>query len=107
MQTEPCCQRIEKEELCDGRDEEEQTSIPSHGSASDEIARHCKHCTERGVTKLHESGTALAEATRVPVSKVEELVAAHVKYVARQVQGRSFITTSCRELISQLITKKE
>ena len=25
----PCCQRIEKEELCDGRDEEEQTSIPS------------------------------------------------------------------------------
>ena len=27
-------------------------------AASDEIARHCKHCTERGVTKLHESGTA-------------------------------------------------
>ena len=25
----PCCQRIEKEGLCDGRDEEEQTSIPS------------------------------------------------------------------------------
>ena len=46
-------------------------------AASDEIARHCKHCTERGVTKLHESGTALAEGMRVPVSKMEELTAAH------------------------------
>ena len=75
--------------------------------APDEIARHCKHCTERGVTKLHESGTALAEGMRVPVSKMEELIAVHVKHVARQVQGRSFITTSCRESISQLIVKKE
>ena len=46
-------------------------------AASDEIARHCKHCTERGVTKLHESGTALAEGMRVPVSKMEELIAVH------------------------------
>ena len=46
-------------------------------AASDEIARHCKHCAERGVTKLHESGTALAEGMRVPVSKMEELIAAH------------------------------
>ena len=76
-------------------------------AASDEIARHCKHCTERGVTKLHESDTALAEGMRVPVSKMEELIAAHVKHVARQVQRRSFITTSCRESISQLIMKKE
>ena len=46
-------------------------------AASDEIAQHCKHCTERGVTKLHGSGTALAEGTRVPVSKMEELIAVH------------------------------
>ena len=46
-------------------------------AASDEIARHCKHCTERGVMKLHESGTALAEGMEVPVSKMEELTAAH------------------------------
>ena len=46
-------------------------------AASDEIARHCKHCTERGVTRLYESGTALAEGMRVPVSKMEELIAAH------------------------------
>ena len=36
-------------------------------AASDEIARHCKHCTERGVTKLHESGTTLAGGMGVPV----------------------------------------
>ena len=46
-------------------------------AASDEIAQHCKHCTERGVTKLHGSGTALAEGMRVPVSKMEELIAVH------------------------------
>ena len=46
-------------------------------AASDEIARHCKHWTESGVMKLYESGTALAEGMRVPVSKMEELIAAH------------------------------
>ena len=46
-------------------------------AASDEIAQHCKHCTERGVMKLHGSGTALAEGMRVPVSKMEELIAVH------------------------------
>ena len=46
-------------------------------AASDEIARHCKHCTECGVTRLHESGTALAEGMRAPVSKMEELIAVH------------------------------
>ena len=46
-------------------------------AASDEIAQHCKHWTERGVTKLHGSGTALADGTRVPVSKMEELIAVH------------------------------
>ena len=44
---------------------------------SDEIARHCKYCNERGVTRLYESGTALAEGMRVPVSKMEELIAVH------------------------------
>ena len=39
-------------------------------AASDEIARHCQHYTERGVMKLHESGTALAEGMGVPVSKM-------------------------------------
>ena len=46
-------------------------------AASDEIARHCKHCTERAVMELHESGTALAEGMGVPVSKMEESIAAH------------------------------
>ena len=46
-------------------------------AAADEIARHCKHWTERGVMKLQESGTALAEGIEVLVSKIEELIAAH------------------------------
>ena len=56
-------------------------------AASDEIARHCKHCTERGVTKLHESGTALAEGMRVPVSKMEELIAAHCQASLKTVKN--------------------
>ena len=39
-------------------------------AASDEIARHCKHYTERGVMKFYESGAALAEGMGVPVSKM-------------------------------------
>ena len=35
-------------------------------AASDDIAWQCKHYTGRGVTKLHESGTALAEGMGVP-----------------------------------------
>ena len=56
-------------------------------TASDEIARHCKHCTEREVTKLHESGTALAEGMRVPVSKMEELIAAHCQASLKTVKN--------------------
>ena len=57
-------------------------------AASDEIARHCKHCTERGDMKLHRSGTALAEGTRVPVSKMEELTAAHCQASLKTVKNR-------------------
>ena len=39
-------------------------------AVSDEMARHCKHYTERGVMKFYESGAALAEGTGVPVSKM-------------------------------------
>ena len=56
-------------------------------AASDEIAQHCKHCTERGVTKLHESGTALAEGMGLPVSKMEELIAAHCQASLKTVKN--------------------
>ena len=56
-------------------------------AASDEIAQHCKHCTERGVMKLHGSGTALAEGMRVPVSKMEELTAAHCQASLKTVKN--------------------
>ena len=55
-------------------------------AASDEIARHCKHCTERGVMKLHESGTALAEGMGVPVSKMEESIAAYCQASSKTVK---------------------
>ena len=46
-------------------------------AASDEIAPHCKRYTERGVRKLHESGTALAEDIEAPVSKMPDSSEAH------------------------------
>ena len=46
-------------------------------AASDEIAPHCKHYTESGVRKLHESGTALAEDPEAPVSKMPDSSEAH------------------------------
>ena len=75
----PFCQRIEKEGLCDGRDVEETNLLMK-------LPRHCKHCTERGVMKLHESGTALAEGMGVPVSKMEELIAAHCQTFLKTVK---------------------
>ena len=39
--------------------------------------RQCKHYTGRGVRKLHESGTALAEDMGVPVSKTSDSIEAH------------------------------
>ena len=62
-------------------------SLALNRGASDEIARHCKHCTERGVMKLHGSGTALAEGMRVPVSKMEELTAAHCQASLKTVKN--------------------
>ena len=52
----------------------------------DEIARHCKYCNERGVTRLYESGTALAEGMRVPVSKMEKLIAARCQTSMKMVK---------------------
>ena len=75
----PFCQRIEKEGLCDGEmwKNKPPFRLALNRAASDEIAWHCMHCTERGVMKLHESGTALAEGMGVLVSKMEELITAH------------------------------
>ena len=56
-------------------------------AASDEIARDCKHCTERGVMKLHGSNTALADGVRVPVLKMEELTAAHCQASLKTVKN--------------------
>ena len=39
--------------------------------------RQCKHYTGRGVRKLHESGTALAEDMGLPVSKTPDSIEAH------------------------------
>ena len=46
-------------------------------AASDEIAWHCRHYTGRGVMKFFESGAALADDKRVPVSKMQDSVEAH------------------------------
>ena len=45
-------------------------------ATSDDIAWQCKHYTGRGVMKLHESGTALAEGMGVPVSKMPDSIEA-------------------------------
>ena len=44
---------------------------------SDDIAWQCKHYTGRGVRKIHESGTALAEDMEMPVSKMPASSEAH------------------------------
>ena len=60
------------------RDVEEQTSVPSRsGRASDESAWQCECYSGRGVMKLCESGGALAVDMGVPVSQMEESIAAH------------------------------
>lgn len=38
---------------------------------------HCRQYTARGVMKLYESGTAVAQNMGVPVSKMEEIVETH------------------------------
>ena len=64
---------VGKAGLRDRRDAEK----PFRLAASDEIARHYKHCTERGVMKLYESGAALSQDMGVPVSKMEDSIEAH------------------------------
>ena len=56
-------------------------------AASDEIARHCKHYNGRGVMKLHESGTALAEGMGVPVSKMPGSIEASLSGFFENGQG--------------------
>ena len=50
-------------------------SLALNNAVSDD--RQCKHYTGRGVRKLHESDTALAEDMGVPVSKTPDLIEAH------------------------------
>ena len=91
-------------------------------AASDDTAWQCKHYTGRGVMKLHEFGAAFVETVGVPVSWMPgaidrllwkrpriqmegrtprvQAVSHGMKTLARCVQGRSFLTMSCREPIS-------
>ena len=50
-------------------------SLALNNAVSDD--RQCKHYTGRGVRNLHESGTALTEDMRVPVSKTPDSIEAH------------------------------
>eukprot|EP00450_Noctiluca_scintillans_P002882 CAMPEP_0194498356 /NCGR_PEP_ID=MMETSP0253-20130528/15013_1 /TAXON_ID=2966 /ORGANISM="Noctiluca scintillans" /LENGTH=203 /DNA_ID=CAMNT_0039339989 /DNA_START=727 /DNA_END=1339 /DNA_ORIENTATION=- len=43
-----------------------------HKAASDDIAVHCRHYTERGVMKFYESEAALTQVWGVPSRKMEE-----------------------------------
>ena len=52
-------------------------SLTLNNAVSDDTAWQCKHYTGRGVRKLHESGTALAEDMGVPVSKTPDSIEAH------------------------------
>ena len=74
-------------ELRDGRDVEKQNSIPSRSAISDDIAWQCKHYTGRGVRRLHESGTALAEDMEAPVSKMPDSSEAHCQASFEIAQG--------------------
>ena len=52
-------------------------SLALNKATSDDIAWQCKHCTRRGVRRLHESGTALVEDMEAPVSKMLDSIEAH------------------------------
>jgi len=54
-------------------------------AASDKIACHCKHFTERAFLKFYESGAAHAQDMGVPVSKMKALLfkAVGVQVIAR------------------------
>ena len=53
---------------------------------SDDIAWQCKHYTERGVRKLHESGTTLAEDMEARVSKMPDSIEAHCQASLKSVK---------------------
>ena len=52
-------------------------SLALNKATSDDIAWQRKQYTGRGVTKLHESGTTLAEGMEAPVSKMSDSIEAH------------------------------
>ena len=52
-------------------------SLTLNKATSDDIAWQCKHYTERGVRKLHESGKALIEDMEALVSKIPDSIEAH------------------------------
>ena len=55
-------------------------NTPSSTQAtSDDIAWPCKHCTGRGVMKLHESGAALAGDRGVLVPNMQDLIETHIQ----------------------------
>merc|ERR1712117_884771 len=62
-------------------------------AASDEIHWHCKHYTGRGVMKFYESGAALAEDMKVPLSVLEQTHDEHyqaAKKTEKDPDGGSF-----------------
>ena len=89
---------------------------PSLNNAiSDDIAWQRKHYTGRGVRKLHESGTTLAEGMEALVSKMPNSIEAHCQASLKsakdpdggpspafaRLREENSITTSVREQISQ------
>ena len=52
-------------------------SLALNNAAPDDIAWQRKQYTGRGIRKLHESGTALAEGTEAPVPKMPDSIEAH------------------------------
>jgi len=62
-------------------------------AASDEIHWHCKHYTGRGVMKFYQSGAALAEDMKVPLSVLEQTHDEHyqaAKKTEKDPDGGSF-----------------
>ena len=53
------------------------SSLPLNKATPDDIAWQCKHYTGRGITRLHESGTASVEDMEAPVLKMPDSIEAH------------------------------
>ena len=74
-------------------------SLALNNAVSDD--RQCKHYTGRGVRKLHESGTALAEDMGVPVSKTPDSIEAHYQAslkTARNPNGEPYPASASEKL---------